>query len=499
MDTTFIDELASAAPTPGGGGAASYVGAVASALASMVGNLTVGKKTYAAVEDDVRATLERLALLRNKLLALIESDAQAFEPLAASYRMPKATPEEAAAKQAALQLALGPACDVPLIIMRTCAEVIDHADFLARNGSKLAVSDAGAAAVLARAAVVAASMNVYINAASMDDERARSLSRRSRSAHRRGERAPTEFSPTPWTRYGNIASFTTRTRKADMAELPKGKPVVDDGARSTRASRRQRAKVVPASRSCAWASVPTTCPTNARPVNVPNRSASPSGRTSWTSSPPSGHRGGNPRGEPRRKRARLPVVPAAAVVVDESHVCELLDPKKDIDGITLASLASVSPTATGIPARDGGRAFSCSIITRCRSRASTSWWWTQPRRGKPVSTMLLRCNASVTICHSKTENLADIMRSADVVICATGRARTFGAQFFGPGQTVLDVGINFDTQGNLCGDVDFAEVEPVVAAITPVPGGIGTVTTSVTMAHTVAAAEAALAARTGRR
>ena len=167
MDTTFIDELASAAPTPGGGGAASYVGAVASALASMVGNLTVGKKTYAAVEDDVRATLERLALLRNKLLALIESDAQAFEPLAASYRMPKATPEEAAAKQAALQLALGPACDVPLIIMRTC---IDHADFLARNGSKLAVSDAGAAAVLARAAVVAASMNVYINAASMDDE-----------------------------------------------------------------------------------------------------------------------------------------------------------------------------------------------------------------------------------------------------------------------------------------------------------------------------------------
>ena len=207
MDTTFIDELASAAPTPGGGGAASYVGAVASALASMVGNLTVGKKTYAAVEDDVRATLERLALLRNKLLALIESDAQAFEPLAASYRMPKATPEEAAAKQAALQLALGPACDVPLVIMR----------------------------------------------------------------------------------------------------------------------------------------------------------------------------------------------------------------------------------------------------------------------------------------------------SADVVICATGRARTFGAQFFGPGQTVLDVGINFDTQGNLCGDVDFAEVEPVVAAITPVPGGIGTVTTSVTMAHTVAAAEAALAARTGRR
>ena len=73
--------------------------------------------------------------------------------------------------------------------------------------------------------------------------------------------------------------------------------------------------------------------------------------------------------------------------------------------------------------------------------------------GKPVSMMLLRRNASVTICHSKTENLADIMRSADVVICATGRARTFGAQFFGPGQTVLDVGINFDTNDWFAFDV----------------------------------------------
>lgn len=169
MDTTFLDELASAAPTPGGGGASAYVGAVAAALASMVGNLTAGKKTHAVVEDDVQASLRELDMLRHKLLTLIESDAQAFEPLSEAYRMPKATPEQAEAKNAALQLALGPACDVPIIIMRTCATIINHADFLARNGSKLAVSDAGAAAVLAKAALVAASMNVYINAASMDD------------------------------------------------------------------------------------------------------------------------------------------------------------------------------------------------------------------------------------------------------------------------------------------------------------------------------------------
>lgn len=108
--------------------------------------------------------------------------------------------------------------------------------------------------------------------------------------------------------------------------------------------------------------------------------------------------------------------------------------------------------------------------------------------GKPVSMMLLRRNASVTICHSRTENLQEISRSADIVICATGRARAYGREYFRPGQTVLDVGINFDVHGKLCGDVDFDEVEPIVDAITPVPGGVGTVTTSMTMQHTVAAA-----------
>ena len=168
--TDFLEALSSAAPVPGGGGASAAAGALGAALGMMVANLTVGKKRYADAEAEVAAARDRLEVLRERLVELTDKDAQAFEPLAASYRMPKATPEEAAAKQAALQLALGPACDVPLIIMRTCAEVIDHADFLARNGSKLAVSDAGAAAVLARAAVGAASMNVYINAASMDDE-----------------------------------------------------------------------------------------------------------------------------------------------------------------------------------------------------------------------------------------------------------------------------------------------------------------------------------------
>lgn len=168
-DTSFIDELASAAPTPGGGGASAYAGALAAALASMVGNLTVGKKTYADVEDEVRASLARLDALRARLVELVDEDARAFEPLAAAYRLPKATPEEQAAKNAALQQALVGASDVPLAIMRAVADVVDEADYLAHHGSKMARSDAGVAAAFARVASDGASLNIFINAASMDD------------------------------------------------------------------------------------------------------------------------------------------------------------------------------------------------------------------------------------------------------------------------------------------------------------------------------------------
>ena len=170
VDTTFIEDLASAAPTPGGGGASAYAGALSAALASMVGNLTVGKKTYADVEDEVRASLGRLEELRARLVALVDEDARAFEPLSATYRMPKNTDEERAARHDAMQTALAGACEVPLDIMRTVGAVVDEIDFLAHSGSKLARSDAGVAAAFARAAIEGASLNILINAASMEDE-----------------------------------------------------------------------------------------------------------------------------------------------------------------------------------------------------------------------------------------------------------------------------------------------------------------------------------------
>ena len=99
--------------------------------------------------------------------------------------------------------------------------------------------------------------------------------------------------------------------------------------------------------------------------------------------------------------------------------------------------------------------------------------------GKPLSSMMLDKNATVTVAHSKTKNLSSITKSADIVVLATGKANAFGKDFFSRGQVVIDVGTNIGKDGKLTGDVDFEEVEPIVEAITPVPGGVGSVTTSI--------------------
>ncbi len=173
-DTRFLEELASAAPTPGGGGAAAFAGALGAALGTMVGNLTVGKKKYAQVEEAVKERMAQLDACREELVALVAADAEAFSVLAATWKMPKDTPEEAAARHRATQAALIQACEVPLQIMRVCERVIEADEYLARHGSSAALSDVGASAALAKGAAEAAVLNVYINAAAMDDAQAAS-------------------------------------------------------------------------------------------------------------------------------------------------------------------------------------------------------------------------------------------------------------------------------------------------------------------------------------
>ena len=167
--TRFLAELAGKAPVPGGGGAAALVGAAGVALGNMVGCLTTGKKKYAAVEADIQALNAKAEALRRELEALVQADAEAFAPLAAAYGLPKDTPAQAAHKAAVLDAALNTACAVPLEIMQKCAEGIVLVEQYAAKGSVLAVSDAGCAAALCKAALQAASLNVLINTKLMSD------------------------------------------------------------------------------------------------------------------------------------------------------------------------------------------------------------------------------------------------------------------------------------------------------------------------------------------
>ena len=167
--TRFLAELAGKAPVPGGGGASALVGAAGVALGNMVGCLTAGKKKYAAVEADIQALNARAEALRRELEALVQADAEAFAPLAAAYGLPKDTPAQAAHKAAVLDTALNTACAVPLEIMQKCAEGIVLVEQYAAKGSVLAVSDAGCAAALCKAALQSASLNVFINTKLMTD------------------------------------------------------------------------------------------------------------------------------------------------------------------------------------------------------------------------------------------------------------------------------------------------------------------------------------------
>jgi formiminotetrahydrofolate cyclodeaminase len=131
----------------------------------MVGELTAGKKKYADVEEEIRALMERAQALRVRLLDFVDGDAEAFAPLAKAYGIPKDDPDRDAVMESALQTA----CSVPMDILRTCAEALDIIGEFAAKGSRLAISDAGCGAILCKAAMQAASLNIYINTKSMKD------------------------------------------------------------------------------------------------------------------------------------------------------------------------------------------------------------------------------------------------------------------------------------------------------------------------------------------
>ena len=167
--TEFLEELSSKAPVPGGGGASAAVGAFGAALGMMVANLTVGKKKYAAVEEEILAAPEELGKLRDRLVALTDRDAQAFEPLSRAYGLPKNTEEEKAAREKVMESALYDASVAPLEIMETVLASMDLLEVLGEKGSRLALSDVGVGILFAQAALEGASLNIFINTRLMKD------------------------------------------------------------------------------------------------------------------------------------------------------------------------------------------------------------------------------------------------------------------------------------------------------------------------------------------
>ena len=176
--------------------------------------------------------------------------------------------------------------------------------------------------------------------------------------------------------------------------------------------------------------------------------------------------------------------------LDEKLVVEHIDPRKDVDAfhaynvgrIMIGDYTFLPCTPAGVIEliRSAGVVIegkSCVVVGRSNIV------------GKPMAMLLLHCNGTVTICHSRTKNLAEICRGADILVAAVGRAKMITADMVKPGAVVSDVGMNRDENGRLCGDVDFDAVEPVVSYITPVPGGVGPMTIAMLMKNAVRAAE----------
>jgi formiminotetrahydrofolate cyclodeaminase len=171
----FVDVLASDAPAPGGGGAAALVGAVGTALGNMVASLTLGKKKYADVQEEIVALKAKCDFLQKELLDQVEADEVGFLPLAKAYGIPKDHPD----RDVILEEATMAACAVPLKIMELCGEAIECMAVFARKGSRLALSDAGCGAVLCKGALQAAALNIFINTKTLKDrDRAEELNRR---------------------------------------------------------------------------------------------------------------------------------------------------------------------------------------------------------------------------------------------------------------------------------------------------------------------------------
>ena len=173
--------------------------------------------------------------------------------------------------------------------------------------------------------------------------------------------------------------------------------------------------------------------------------------------------------------------------LNENEACEALAPEKDVDGITRGSMASIySGKGAGFAPCT---AESCIEILKYNNVEMSGKRAVVIGRslviGKPAALLLTTANATVTVCHTKTVNIEEECRNADIIVACCGVAKMITEKFVKPGQIVIDVGMNVDEEGRLCGDVDYEKVSEIADAVTPVPGGVGSITTAILLKHVV--------------
>ena len=192
-----------------------------------------------------------------------------------------------------------------------------------------------------------------------------------------------------------------------------------------------------------------------------------------------------------KENIQISLLCAPAVGESEAAACAALDPAKDVDCITEGSLYGVfANRPVGFaPCTAEAVIELLDFYGYDLTGAKVTVVGRSLVIGKPVSQLLLRENATVTVCHTRTKDLAAETRRADIIIAAAGVRNAITISHVCPGQTIIDVGINTDENGKMVGDAAYAEIEPFVGAITPVPGGVGSVTTALLFAHVVDAAE----------
>lgn len=474
----FTASLASKAPVPGGGGAAAFIASIGSSLCAMAGNLTVGKKKYAQYDDDNKRIIDKAEALRIRFLELVEEDAAVFEPLSKAYSIPKTDPSYAKT----MRDATFNACLAPYNIIKSCCDAIELLEEILTKCSVLMISDVGCGAIAIKAAMEAAAMNVYVNTRSLHEEE--SVIEIEADVERMllhyGARAQV---------VADAVMERLRTKK-----ILRGAPVAAALTEelSIRALQLKECGINPklailrvgeseSSRTYENSAI-SRCGKIGIDVEKIILSADCSQQELMDTISNINHND--------EIHACLMLRPLPSHL-DEQAACEALLPEKDVDSMTSASLNGVFiGTSMGFAPCT---AQSCMEILDYYGFDPTGKNIVVIGRslviGRPVSMMLQARNATVTMCHTKTVGMADICKKADILIVAAGHPKVVDESFVHPNQIVIDVGINVDENGKLCGDVNFDRVMPNVKAISPVPGGVGTVTTAVLCKHVIEAAE----------